>query len=57
MSYDPAKDLTRVMRTKEAAADYRYFPEPDMPPLLIDAAMLAAAKAELVELPWDRRRR
>ncbi|MFV8751295.1 Asp-tRNA(Asn)/Glu-tRNA(Gln) amidotransferase subunit GatB [Nannocystaceae bacterium ST9] len=57
MSYDPAKDLTRVMRSKEEAADYRYFPEPDMPPLRIDAAWIAAAKAELVELPWDRRRR
>jgi aspartyl-tRNA(Asn)/glutamyl-tRNA(Gln) amidotransferase subunit B len=57
MSYDPARDITRVMRTKEEAADYRYFPEPDMPPLLIDEAWIAAAKAERVELPWDRRRR
>jgi aspartyl-tRNA(Asn)/glutamyl-tRNA(Gln) amidotransferase subunit B len=45
------------MRTKEEAADYRYFPEPDMPPLRISEAWIAAAKAELVELPWDRRRR
>jgi aspartyl-tRNA(Asn)/glutamyl-tRNA(Gln) amidotransferase subunit B len=45
------------MRSKEAAADYRYFPEPDMPPLLIDEAMLAAARARLPELPWARRRR
>lgn len=57
MSYDPGKDVTRVMRTKEAAADYRYFPEPDMPPLSIGEARIAAARAELVELPWDRRRR
>lgn len=57
MSYDPGADRTKVMRTKEAAADYRYFPEPDMPPLLIDSAWLATAGAELPELPWDRRRR
>ncbi|MFO7564184.1 MAG: Asp-tRNA(Asn)/Glu-tRNA(Gln) amidotransferase subunit GatB [Enhygromyxa sp.] len=57
LSYDPARDLTKVMRTKEAAADYRYFPEPDLPPLEIDAAMIAEAEARLPELPWDRRRR
>jgi aspartyl-tRNA(Asn)/glutamyl-tRNA(Gln) amidotransferase subunit B len=57
LSYDAAKDLTRVMRTKEEAADYRYFPEPDLPPLHVDEAWIAAARAELVELPWDRRRR
>jgi len=57
MSYDPSADQTRVMRTKEAAADYRYFPEPDMPPLLLDEAWIAATAAELPELAWDRRRR
>ncbi|PRP92883.1 Aspartyl/glutamyl-tRNA(Asn/Gln) amidotransferase subunit B [Enhygromyxa salina] len=56
MSYDPGRDQTKVMRTKEAAADYRYFPEPDMPPLRIDAAWIAAAQAELPRLPWPRRR-
>ncbi|KIG12718.1 Aspartyl-tRNA(Asn) amidotransferase subunit B [Enhygromyxa salina] len=56
MSYDPGRDQTKVMRTKEAAADYRYFPEPDMPPLSIDAAWIAAAKASLPALPWARRR-
>jgi aspartyl-tRNA(Asn)/glutamyl-tRNA(Gln) amidotransferase subunit B len=57
LSYDPGRDRTKIMRSKEAAADYRYFPEPDMPPLLIDEAMLAAARARLPELPWARRRR
>ncbi len=57
MSYDPGKDITRVMRSKEEAADYRYFPEPDMPPLRIGPTWIAAAQAALVELPWDRRRR
>jgi aspartyl-tRNA(Asn)/glutamyl-tRNA(Gln) amidotransferase subunit B len=57
LSYDPNRDLTKIMRTKEQAADYRYFPEPDMPPLSIDEAMIAAAQARLPELPGARRRR
>lgn len=57
LSYDTARDQTRIMRTKEEAADYRYFPEPDMPPLLIDDALVEQARATLVELPWARRRR
>ncbi len=57
LSYDPGRDRTKVMRTKEEAADYRYFPEPDMPPLLIDDKWIDAARRKLVELPWDRRRR
>ena len=57
LSYDPSRDQTRVMRTKEDAADYRYFPEPDMPALLIDDAWIEQARAALPELPWARRRR
>jgi aspartyl-tRNA(Asn)/glutamyl-tRNA(Gln) amidotransferase subunit B len=57
LGYEPERNLTTVMRTKEAAADYRYFPEPDMPPLQIDADWIAAARAQLPELPWARRRR
>ncbi|HLT38196.1 MAG TPA: Asp-tRNA(Asn)/Glu-tRNA(Gln) amidotransferase subunit GatB [Enhygromyxa sp.] len=57
LSYDTVRDRTKIMRTKEAAADYRYFPEPDLPPLAIDEAMIAEARARLPELPWDRRRR
>ena len=57
MSYDPGRDRVAIMRSKEAAADYRYFPEPDMPPLLLDAGELAELEASLPLLPWARRRR
>ena len=56
MSYDAARDQTKVMRTKEEAADYRYFPEPDMPPLILDAAWIEAAASSLPRLAWARRR-
>jgi aspartyl-tRNA(Asn)/glutamyl-tRNA(Gln) amidotransferase subunit B len=48
---------TYSMRSKEQAHDYRYFPEPDLPPLLVSAEFLAAAKAKLPELPEARRAR
>jgi aspartyl-tRNA(Asn)/glutamyl-tRNA(Gln) amidotransferase subunit B len=48
---------TYVMRSKEDSHDYRYFPEPDLPPLRVDAEWLAAIGASLPELPADRRRR
>ena len=57
MSYDPGRDQTKVMRTKEEAADYRYFPEPDMPPLLLDAGWIERVKEGLPELPQARRER
>ena len=49
--YDPDKGETRSMRSKEEANDYRYFPDPDLLPLEIDAAFLAAVRAALPELP------
>lgn len=49
--YDPDKDETRMMRTKEAADDYRYFPDPDLLPVVIEPATLAAWRASLPELP------
>jgi aspartyl-tRNA(Asn)/glutamyl-tRNA(Gln) amidotransferase subunit B len=49
--YDPDRGETRSMRSKEDAQDYRYFPDPDLPPLVIDAAWIARVKAELPELP------
>ncbi len=52
--YDPDKDETRSMRTKEEANDYRYFPDPDLLPLVIDEAFISKARAELPELPEAR---
>ena len=49
--YDPDRNETRPMRTKEDAHDYRYFPDPDLPPLVIDAAWIERVKAALPELP------
>lgn len=49
--YDPDKDETRSMRSKEFANDYRYFPEPDLLPVLIDDPYIAEVKAALPELP------
>lgn len=49
--------ITVSQRTKEFAEDYRYFPEPDLPPLEIDHAWVAAIKANMAELPATRRDR
>ncbi len=49
--YDSAKDETRSMRGKEEANDYRYFPDPDLLPLVIDETFKQQVKAELPELP------
>ncbi len=49
--YDADKHETRPMRSKEEANDYRYFPDPDLLPLEIDAAYIAAVQASLPELP------
>ena len=55
--YDPDADLTRPMRGKEEAHDYRYFPDPDLPPLVIDEADLALVRSQLPELPDARQAR
>jgi aspartyl-tRNA(Asn)/glutamyl-tRNA(Gln) amidotransferase subunit B len=52
--YDSDKDETRSMRSKEEANDYRYFPDPDLLPVEIDAAFIAAVRATLPELPDDK---
>jgi len=52
--YDPDRNETRSMRSKEEAHDYRYFPDPDLPPMVIDQATIDAIKAELPELPEAR---
>ena len=48
---DPGSGQTKVMRKKEFAHDYRYFPEPDLPPLILDDAFIEEVKKEMVELP------
>ncbi len=55
--WDPDREVTRSMRSKESAHDYRYFPEPDLLPLLVSDAWVAAVRADLPELPDARRRR
>ncbi|WP_133661484.1 Asp-tRNA(Asn)/Glu-tRNA(Gln) amidotransferase subunit GatB [Paraburkholderia sp. BL10I2N1] len=49
--YDPDKRETRSMRSKEDAHDYRYFPDPDLMPLVIDAAWIERVRGEMPELP------
>jgi aspartyl-tRNA(Asn)/glutamyl-tRNA(Gln) amidotransferase subunit B len=49
--YDPDKRETRSMRSKEDAHDYRYFPDPDLMPLVIDAAWVERVRGEMPELP------
>ena len=49
--FDPDTGETRAMRTKEDAADYRYFPDPDLPPLVIEQAWVERVKGEMAELP------
>ncbi len=55
--YDADKDETRSMRSKEEANDYRYFPDPDLLPVEISPARLAAAREAMPELPDQKRRR
>ncbi len=55
--WDPEKNLTRSMRGKEEAHDYRYFPDPDLLPLVIDADWLEAVRKNLPELPAEKKKR
>jgi len=55
--FDPNSGVTRSMRSKEEAHDYRYFPDPDLVPLHIDDAWIDQARSELPELPEDRKQR
>lgn len=55
--YDSDRDETRSMRSKEEANDYRYFPDPDLPPLVIDDAFIQSVAATMPELPTKRRAR
>ncbi|MBD9502973.1 Asp-tRNA(Asn)/Glu-tRNA(Gln) amidotransferase subunit GatB [Pseudomonas sp. PDM17] len=55
--YDPNKDETRSMRSKEEANDYRYFPCPDLLPVVIERAFLEELRGQLPELPDQKRER
>ena len=53
-SYDAVKDVTFSLRSKESANDYRYFPEPDLPPLEIPGDWLESIRGSVPEMPWAR---
>lgn len=55
--WDPEAKLTRLMRVKEDADDYRYFPEPDLPPLVLTQEYIDEVQAKMPELPYERRKR
>ena len=52
--WDPKEGITKPMRSKEEAADYRYFQDPDLPIILIDEAMIEAVRKEMPELPHEK---
>jgi aspartyl-tRNA(Asn)/glutamyl-tRNA(Gln) amidotransferase subunit B len=52
--WDASRGVTQSMRSKEQAHDYKYFPEPDLPPLVVDEAFLTKIRASQPELPEDR---
>jgi aspartyl-tRNA(Asn)/glutamyl-tRNA(Gln) amidotransferase subunit B len=55
--WDADRGATQSMRTKEHAHDYRYFPDPDLPPVVVDAGWIETVRSELPELPAARRAR
>src|SRR5207248_1675945 len=55
--WDERLNETRAMRSKEEAHDYRYFPEPDLPPLTVDKTFIQKVRAGLPELPGPRAKR
>jgi aspartyl-tRNA(Asn)/glutamyl-tRNA(Gln) amidotransferase subunit B len=55
--WDPVREQTRPMRSKEYANDYRYFPEPDLPPLRVPPDLVEKVRTEMPELPAERRAR
>ncbi len=57
LAWDERKEVTFPMRLKETFADYRYFPEPDLPPLKVTTDRLNQLKTSLPELPWNRKTR
>jgi len=57
LGWDETRETTYSQRSKEDAHDYRYFPEPDLPPLVVDESWLERIRAELPELPREKRQR
>jgi len=55
--FDVASGATRLLRSKEEAHDYRYFPEPDLPPLVLLRERIEGLRRGLPDLPWERRAR
>ena len=55
--YDPIRNVTRPMRGKEDAQDYRYFPDPDLPPLVLSEEFIDSVRADIPELPEQRKQR
>ncbi|MFT0851495.1 Asp-tRNA(Asn)/Glu-tRNA(Gln) amidotransferase subunit GatB [Achromobacter sp. F4_2707] len=55
--YDSDRDETRSMRSKEDAHDYRYFPDPDLPPLVVEPEWIERVRASMPELPSQKRQR
>ncbi len=55
--FDADAGVTRSLRSKEEAHDYRYFPDPDLLPIEVSAEWLASIRADLPELPWEKRQR
>lgn len=52
LNFDPATGITSPLRDKEDAHDYRYFPEPDLPPVIISPEYIEAIKSTMTPLPW-----
>lgn len=56
-AFDPDRGITTSLRSKEEAHDYRYFPDPDLPPLVLEPSWIDAQRTALPELPDSKRRR
>ena len=57
LQWDAGAGKTKVMRSKEDAHDYRYFPEPDLPPVVVDQPWIESVRTELPELGLEKKRR
>ncbi len=53
LNFDPATGMTAPLRSKENAHDYRYFPDPDLPPVVLSEAWIEAIKKDLPPMPWE----